>query len=150
MEALQGRSMPSEDTIRKFYNSFSGSNLELLDSFYHPQIRFEDPLEKVDGLEDLKGYFARVYRSITEINFDFQQFFTEDDTICAVWTMSYCTPALNRGQPIRLPGVSIFKLKEGKVIYHRDIFDTAAMLHRELPVLGRIIKLIEGRLRKRP
>jgi hypothetical protein len=62
------------------------------------------------------------------------------------WTMSYRHPRLKQGEPILVHGCSHLLWTDNKVFQHRDFFDAGALLYEHLPVMGRMIRWLKGRL----
>jgi hypothetical protein len=53
--------------IEKDFNDLRATNLEILDNFYDPQLKFIDPLGEINGRPAMKQYYANVYKSVKEI-----------------------------------------------------------------------------------
>ncbi len=63
------------------------------------------------------------------------------------WEMTVRHPKLNKGEAILVPGATLFKVDEQeKIIFHRDYFDAGVMLYEHIPLLGRLIKWVKGRI----
>ena len=105
---------------------------------YSQDIAFTDPLHEVQGLAQLRSYFAELYSNVSQLRFDFHGFdqVAEGEGYLR-WKMSFCHPRLANGQVIRVEGCSHLMWRD-KVYRHRDYFDAGAMLYEHLPVLGRV------------
>jgi hypothetical protein len=67
-----------------------------------------------------------------------------DTRKCVVnWTMEYKTPKINKGEAIRVDGVSLLTLHGDMIVFHRDYYDLGQMVYENVPLLGRIIKRIK-------
>jgi hypothetical protein len=137
------------DFLRQFAERFAGldaSNLDRLGELYSDDILFRDPLHEVHGLPAVRDYFAELYANISELRFDFYGFdqSTEGEGYLR-WTMSYRHPRLRGGELIRVEGCSHLRWRD-KVYQHRDYFDAGALLYEHLPILGRVIAWLKGRL----
>ncbi|MBY0452681.1 MAG: nuclear transport factor 2 family protein [Bdellovibrionaceae bacterium] len=133
--------------IKKMFNSLTKDNLEILDGFYAPNIDFTDPVGNVKGLENVKKYYAHVYKNVLSINFDFHQINDQGDLYFAKWTMTLQVAALNSGQPYDVEGLSVLQFNaKGLVESHRDYLDLGSMVYEHVPLLGRAIKLIKRNL----
>jgi hypothetical protein len=60
--------------------------------------------------------------------------------------MTYRHPRLKQGEPILVQGCSHLLWTDDKVFQHRDFFDAGALLYEHLPVMGRMIRWLKGRL----
>lgn len=130
------------------FASLNASNLDRLDTLYDEQALFCDPLHRVQGLQALKQYFAEMYANVSELRFDFiaMDQVAEDEGYLR-WTMHYRHPRLAAGRMISVEGCSHLRWNAaGKVVSHRDYFDAGALLYEHLPLLGRIIRWLKGRL----
>ncbi len=137
------------DFLRQFAERFAGldaSNLDRLGELYSDDILFRDPLHEVRGLPAVRGYFGELYANISELRFDFYGFDQSAEGEGYLrWTMSYRHPRLRGGELIRVEGCSHLRWRD-KVYQHRDYFDAGALLYEHLPILGRVIAWLKGRL----
>ncbi len=137
------------DFLRHFAERFAGldaSNLDRLRELYSDDILFRDPLHEVRGLPAVRGYFGELYANISELRFDFYGFDQSAEGEGYLrWTMSYRHPRLRGGELIRVEGCSHLRWRD-KVYQHRDYFDAGALLYEHLPILGRVIAWLKGRL----
>ncbi|MBB2494531.1 nuclear transport factor 2 family protein [Aquipseudomonas ullengensis] len=137
------------DFLRQFAERFAAldaGNLDQLGELYSDDILFRDPLHEVRGLPALRGYFGELYANIDQLHFDFHGYDQVSDGEGYLrWTMTYRHPRLAAGRPIRVDGCSHL-LWWDKVYQHRDYFDAGALLYEHLPVLGRVIAWLKGRL----
>ena len=135
--------------LRQFAQRFAQldkDNLQRLGELYTDDVRFTDPLHEVQGLGQLRGYFAELYANVSELRFDFHGFdqIAEGEGYLR-WVMSYRHPRLAGGRLIRVDGCSHLRWRD-KVYCHRDYFDAGAMLYEHLPILGRAIAWLKRRM----
>ncbi|MGY4533799.1 hypothetical protein ACVW0Y_002932 [Pseudomonas sp. TE3786] len=126
--------------------SLDANNLERLSELYSADVRFEDPLHEIHGLAALTRYFHELYANVQELHFQFYGF---DQLYPGAgylrWKMTYRHPRLNGGRQIEVDGCSHLLWRD-KVYAHRDYFDAGALLYEHLPLLGRLIRWLKGRL----
>lgn len=135
--------------LEKFINIYqllSIDNLSLLETLYHQNIRFQDPIHEINGFNDLSKYFNQLYQNVLSCQFDITQIFHQDNQAAIYWTMIYSHKQLNNGNPITVEGHSLIIGDDGKVIYHRDYIDLGQMLYEHIPVLGRLITWTKKRM----
>ncbi|MFZ3229809.1 MAG: nuclear transport factor 2 family protein [Pseudobdellovibrio sp.] len=133
-----------KDKIIKTFNSFDGTNLEHLNSFYSNEIIFEDPITKVIGLTNLKKYYAHAYKNVKSIRFDFSNIISDHLTYGASWEMHLCAKGLNQGNEFAVPGFTLLKFNDNELVSeHRDYFDLGAMVYEKLPIQGIIINTLK-------
>ncbi|VXB57207.1 Transcriptional regulator [Pseudomonas sp. 8AS] len=137
------------DFLRQFaerFASLDASNLDRLRELYSDDILFRDPLHEVHGLPAVRGYFGELYANVSGLRFDFYGFDQSAEGEGYLrWTMSYRHPRLRGGALIRVEGCSHLRWRD-KVYQHRDYFDAGALLYEHLPILGRVIAWLKGRL----
>ncbi|MCJ8168091.1 nuclear transport factor 2 family protein [Atopomonas sediminilitoris] len=126
-------------------------NLTPLRELYHNDLRFEDPLHQLSGLPALEDYCRQLYQSTQDIRWQFHSL----DQIAGNaqngrgylrWSLNFSHPSLKRGAPICVHGCSYLIWLDSKVTQHRDYFDAGALLYEHVPVLGRVIAWLKGRL----
>jgi hypothetical protein len=125
------------------YQTLSTDNLELLSIIYHQDITFIDPIHELKGFDNLYSYFKNLYENLSSCEFVINNIIEQDNQAAIYWTMSYQHPKLNKGNVVTVMGNSNIKGFEDKVIYHRDYLDLGSMLYEQLPVFGKLIKIIK-------
>lgn len=127
------------------YQQLSTDNLSLLQSIYHENVNFIDPIHEINGFDKLASYFEGLYQNVTSCQFTITHFIETETEAAIYWQMVYQHKQLNRGEKITVSGSSYLKSAEGKVIYHRDYVDLGEMLYQRIPFLGRLITWIKNR-----
>src|SRR5687768_1852401 len=103
-----------------------------LEQVYAPDIRFEDPFHRLDGLEALRRYFERLNSNLEVGRFRFGEELRSQDGAMLTWTAHL---ELRRGpkRPIVVDGVSHLRFTE-RVTFQRDYVDGGALVYEHLPV----------------
>lgn len=127
------------------YQSLNTENVHDICKIYDADIVFEDPIHKVDGLEDLLNYFDNLYQNLSFCEFTINDYFYRDDKAAIYWTMLFKHEQLNGGKQIEVIGHTHLRGNDDKVIYHRDYLDVGAMLYEHIPVLGSAVRFIKKR-----
>ncbi len=138
--------------LAEFIGTFQGlcrDNLDELDAVYSKELIFIDPIHRIDGLENLKTYFAGLYENLADIRFHVHDSFMNDDFAGIYWTMAFTHSRLNGGEPVEVEGHSRLGFDGNMVCFHQDYFDAAAMIYRQVPLLGGAIRYIDKRLTAR-
>lgn len=133
-------------SIQNFFNALNINTLLLIDSFYAPDVQFIDPMGEIRGREKVKAYYQKMYKDVTAIRFDFSDEIVQGNDHVVTWTMYVQAKNLNGGEPVSLPGISHIRFQNGLAAYHRDYFDMGVFVYEHIPVLGRLIRFIRGRL----
>ena len=134
-----------EQRIIDIFNSLRSDNTQILDDFYHPNLKFADPLGPIDGLDAMKNYYKNVYKNVKTIRFEFDHMTTQGNTVFTGWNMFLSAQGLNGGNEIRVIGASriTFDPSTDLVIDHRDYFDMGEFIYERVPVLGSIIRFVK-------
>ncbi|MEW6990989.1 nuclear transport factor 2 family protein [Colwelliaceae bacterium 6441] len=130
------------------YQTLSSENLVLLETIYHREITFIDPIHQVEGFDELYYYFENLYQNLSSCEFIIQDVMWQHSKASIYWKMTYVHPKLNKGRKVTVFGSSYIKGENDKVIYHRDYLDLGAMLYEQLPLFGRLIKWLKAKAGK--
>lgn len=127
-----------------FYNTFSAAWLPRLEELYAPNFVFSDPLHTIEGdFGAMRDYFKRVL-ALPLSKFTTEDLATGADGSYVRWTWTY---KLLKGSDVNTaPGVTHLRLVDGKIAFHRDLFDAASAVYEALPVLGSAIRLVKKRM----
>lgn len=129
------------------YNILTSKNLHLLKEIYRSDIRFVDPAHEINGLDDLAEYFSVLYENLSSIDFAFHDIVKNDSSAYLQWEMTFSHKKLSGGRPVVVNGTTFLQFDYDQMVYyHRDFFDLGVMLYERLPLLGRLVKIIKGRL----
>ena len=138
---------PLVDNFIELYQALNKNNLHLLGQVYGDDIIFTDPMHQISGLESLTQYFAKLYENVQHIQFEIKEVQQSDGQASLFWQMQYRHPKLNKGQLIRVDGMSQLKFND-KIYFHRDYFDLGQMLYEQVPFIGGFIRLLKMRAAK--
>lgn len=131
----------------QIYEALTKENCDSIQEIYHPDIVFEDPIHKTEGLTDLVAYLTDSYKNVHYCRFHITDTMEQDDQACVRWHMLLSHPALAKGKEIKVHGCSALRYQEDLIIYHRDYFDVGEMVYQNLPVLSTVIGMIRQRLK---
>ncbi|MGI9537455.1 MAG: nuclear transport factor 2 family protein [Desulfocapsaceae bacterium] len=129
------------------FNSLSSDNLHRLSEIYTDDIHFVDPAHEIQGLDNLRSYFEKLYANVSSVDFDFHEALRVGQSGYVQWIMNFSHPRLSGGHAIEVPGSSFLQFSDDdKVLHHRDYFDLGSMLYQHLPVIGGVVRAINRRL----
>ncbi|MFV3402715.1 MULTISPECIES: nuclear transport factor 2 family protein [Pseudomonas] len=135
--------------LQEFAERFArldAANLGVLEHLYSEDVTFRDPLHRIQGLPALSAYFKQLYANAQDIRYEFS---SADEVRPGQgylrWTLQFRHPRLARGQPIAVQGCSVLHWRE-RVHFHQDYFDAGALLYEHIPIMGRAIGWLKGRL----
>jgi hypothetical protein len=127
-----------------FTNMSADSVREQTALVYAPEAYLNDTLVGIDGADRIEAYFSHTMQDTRVLNVRFlDRAWTGID--CFVrWEMRVEHDALAGGEPVLSYGVTQFRFdREGRVLLHKDFWDSGTGLYEQLPVLGGIL----GRIR---
>lgn len=134
------------ESLKQFYARGAGAALDELDRLYTEDVEFRDPICRLHGRLALRRHLRHLYRQCPEINFDYRDQLIGENRACIHWFMRLRHPRLNGGELTEVPGMTRI-LYTDRIYYHEDYFDMGAMLYRNIPLLGTVIRHIDNRLR---
>lgn len=137
------------DFLQRFAHQFAAldkDSLGRLGDLYSDDVQFTDPLHRIQGLPQMRRYFAQLYANVNDLHFDFHGFDEAGPGNGYLrWTMSYSHPRLAKGGTIQVEGCSHLLWRD-KVYQHRDYFDAGALLYEHLPIMAQLISWLKRRL----
>ena len=128
-----------------YYKEFNQDSIAGLDRIYDQNAVFEDPIGKVEGLNDLKHHFSKMMSNVSYCRFSITDVVANAGQAFITWTMRFAHPKLNGHKEITVSGVSEIKFDE-RITYHRDYFDVGSMFYEQVPILKTIIQALKKRL----
>ena len=132
------------EDFRALFNKLDKGNLDKLADLYSEDIRFQDPLGTVNGLDELTQYFAGAYANVVDCRFEFGEAVVQGESAALPWVMHLRHKRIRKGREVQVQGISHLRIRDGRVYYHRDYFDAGEMLYENLPVIGGVIRWIMG------
>jgi steroid delta-isomerase-like uncharacterized protein len=122
-------------------NAWNSHDFAQVEPFYSPDYQGYDVAQATPqfGIEGIKAALTHYWEAFPDLHFSLQNSVCEDDSICLFWvaTGTHRGPILNipaTGRTVRVQGVALHRIREGKVIHCHYIWDTAGML-RDLGLL---------------
>jgi limonene-1,2-epoxide hydrolase len=106
------------------------ASIENLRAVYDADVSFEDPIQKVRGIEPFIALNRRLLGRAKELVFKVETAAGTDEEIFMTWTM-HCVPKL--GPKIHVDGVTHLRAKNGLVVTHRDYWDLGEMFASAIP-----------------
>ncbi|CAA6801069.1 MAG: Unknown protein [uncultured Sulfurovum sp.] len=113
--------------------------------FFDDYSRFEDPFQKVEGLEAIEHIFVDMYEKLHEPRFVVDEVICSKEVAYLKWQFIYAMNPKEETQTFT--GVSRVTFSTlGKVLTHTDYWDAAQHVYEKIPILGSIIRLIKRKL----
>jgi ketosteroid isomerase-like protein len=145
-EAAVPKSPKPRPSIPEFFNGVNKDTMDRLDTFYAPDVLFEDPVSEIRGVAGIRAYYARLYENLISIRFEFAKEVGEGDEVFAPWVMHLRHKAVAGGREIVVPGASHIRFKDGRAVFHRDYFDMGAFVYEHVPVIGAGVRYVKKKV----
>ncbi|MCA9664503.1 MAG: nuclear transport factor 2 family protein [Myxococcales bacterium] len=101
---------------------------------YHPDVVFQDPMQRIVGREAFLEMNRRALHAASEYRIDFDDVLESPTLLFASWRMVYKP---KRGPRLTIVGASRLVLRDGLVCDHRDYWDLLSSFASSTPVLAR-------------
>ena len=141
--------MKKKNNIENYIKLFENLNLENLNKFdelLDENIYFEDPFNKVNGIENFKKIFSKTIKNLEDVQFKVLNIISKNNIHIIKWEMIYF--AFNKNNSIF--GLSEVTVSENnKIVSHIDYWDSYNNFYTKIPFLGLIFKFVLSLVRKR-
>jgi len=130
--------------LAAWFEGMTPASLADIARYYADDAWFKDPFNEVRGVEPIRAVFARMFEQVDAPRFSIRQCVVEDAEAFLVWDMHFRFRGSRRPQCIH--GSSHIRLSgDGRVIYHRDYWDTGEELYAKIPGLGMVFRWLRRR-----
>ena len=130
----------------KLFESLNLENLNKFDKLLDENIYFEDPFNKVYGIENFKRIFFNTLNKLDNVEFKVLNIISKNNIYILKWEMIYF--AFNKKNSIvGLSEVTIGANK--KIVSHIDYWDSYNNFYTKIPIFGLIFKFFLSLVKKR-
>jgi len=143
----------AENTFARMAELFHDMSPEkvraLVPSIYASDAYMNDSLKVIVGAKTIEDYLAKGAKDSRRLSFDFADVVasTEGPDYYIRWDMTLDRKGVNGGEPLRVAGASHIRFDaSGRVILHRDFWDTGSGFYERLPLVGWLIGKVRARL----
>ena len=134
------------DNYIKIFESLNLENLNKFDELLDENIYFEDPFNKVNGIENFKRIFSNTLKKLDDVEFKVLNVISKNNIHIIKWEMIYL--AFNKSNSIS--GLSEVTISEkNKIVSHIDYWDSYNKFYTKIPFIGLIFKFVLRLVRKR-
>ena len=132
--------------LREFWETLTPESVERLERVYAQDACFRDPFNDVRGVEELKRVFRHMFATLDQPKFAILEVVANDFGAILIWDFTFRVKAWKPKIVRSIHGVSHLRFApEGRVIYHRDYWDAAGELYSQLPLIGRVVRMLEAK-----
>ena len=123
------------ETIRtlwsKTYNTQGKPDWSHIYPYYHPDIVFQDSIQRIEGIEEFKALCERLTERCQELRMDIHNIAKTDNVILMQWTM---TMMFKKFPSTPVYGSTALTLHEdGRIIAQRDYYDLWGDIFNGIP-----------------
>lgn len=119
----------------------------LVPQVYADDVWFHDTLKEVEGADDLAEYFRHSLGGAHSVTARILDVARSGDNVYIRWQMDIRFKKLADGKMTTSTGISHLRFNgDGKIVFHQDHWDSAAGFFQYVPVVGRLIGYVKGRL----
>ena len=134
------------ERLVQFFEAVSPHNLDRLSEFYHPQARFKDPFNEVQGIPAIQHIFAHMFVQLEQPRFVVTTQVLQGQQCFLTWEFLFGFKGFKTGQTQTILGATHLVLNEaGLITQHRDYWDAAEELYEKLPVVGGLMRWLKRR-----
>lgn len=134
------------DRLQQYFTAMSAASVrDLTATVYAPGAYLNDTLVGIDGAERIQAYFAHTVEKADQLTVEFLDRAPADADWFVRWRMTVVAGGLNDGKPVITYGVSQLRFDaDGRVLLHKDFWDSGTGLYEQLPVVGWIVRRVRA------
>jgi hypothetical protein len=119
----------------KTYNTQGKPDWSHIFPYYHPDIVFQDSIQKVEGIEQFQAMCNRLTKRCKSLRMDLSNIMQRENIISMEWVM---TMSFKKSPATPLYGVTRLTLGEdGRIIQQRDYYDLWGDIFNNIPYFKR-------------
>lgn len=134
------------DRLVAWFESLDPQGVNRIGEHYADEAFFKDPFNEVRGLAAIAHIYARMFEQVDAPRFAVSKRFEQGDEAMLIWDMHFRFKGGHEPQLIHGSTHLVFDA-QGKVVRHRDYWDTGEELYAKLPVLGGFMRWLRRRAR---
>ncbi len=127
----------TDQTLRvRLYDVFEamgpgrGDLVEKMRALYAPDVTFQDPMQKIHGIEAFLETNRKLVSRAKELHFDVEPPIGSDEELFMKWTMKFRGRI---GPEFTTDGVTHVRARDGRIFYHRDHWDLVGLSASAVP-----------------
>ncbi|WP_169570025.1 nuclear transport factor 2 family protein [Sneathiella limimaris] len=129
-----------------FFERISPASLSELEDFCDPNIIFQDPFNRIVGIETLKVLFQDMFDQSKSVHFSIISIYPDFESRRAILKWRFISETHKIGT-LDFEGLSEIRINDnGRVSEHIDYWDSGSHFYSKIPILGSLIRLIRKRL----
>jgi steroid Delta-isomerase len=136
---------PRVARVIDLFERLAPADLPRLAEVYHPQARFKDPFNDVQGVAEIQRIFGHMFSALESPRFVVRDAIVQGDQAFLTWDFTFRMRRLLRQPQCIHGGSHLHFAADGRVQVHRDYWDAAEELYEKLPLLGALMRWLKRR-----
>jgi ketosteroid isomerase-like protein len=134
------------DAYAEFYENLTAeAPKEEYALFFDDSSEFQDPFQKVQGLNAIHTIFVNMYKTLENPRFQVEEVICSDDVAYLRWKFVYALSKNSKEESFT--GVSrVVFTESAKVTSHIDYWDAAEHVYEKIPLLGSLLRFIKRKI----
>lgn len=134
--------------VAHWYEQLTPASLRDLERHYAPAARFKDPFNDVQGIPAIAGIFEHMFATLDAPRFRITEQVLQGDQAFLTWEFHFRFRGWDTRNTQCVRGATHLRFNaEGLIVLHRDYWDAAEELYEKLPIVGRLMRWLRGRMR---
>ena len=130
-----------------FYEALAPGDIARLPEIYAADAYFRDPFNDARGVAEIQRIFARMFDHLADCRFAIREKVVDQSAALLTWDFTFRMRRYKPDTVQTIHGASHLKFDaEGRIVYHRDYWDTAEELYAKLPLIGPVMRYLKRRL----
>ncbi len=130
-----------------FYEALAPGDIARLPEIYTADAYFRDPFNDTRGVAEIQRIFARMFDHLADCRFAIREKVVDQSAALLTWDFTFRMRGYKPDTVQTIHGASHLKFDaEGRIVYHRDYWDTAEELYAKLPLIGPVMRYLKRRL----
>jgi steroid Delta-isomerase len=131
------------DRLARWYAELSPASLATIGDVYAPEAAFQDPFNRVEGVDRIAAIFRDMFESVEAPHFVVLDILESGPAAVLTWDFHFAW----RGRPFEVHGATLVRFgDDGRVVLHRDYWDAAGELYEKLPLVGPLMRWLRSRM----
>lgn len=132
--------------VQRYFDGMTADSVrEQTAAVYAPTAYLNDTLVGIEGADRIAAYFGHTMQQASLLKVEFMDRAPAGTDWYVRWRMTTRADGLNGGQDVVTYGVTQFRFDaDGRVLIHKDFWDSGTGLHEQLPGVGGIVRRVRG------
>lgn len=133
--------MTDLEPLIHWFEHLNPASLDQVQRFYAADAEFKDPFNQVRGTQAIEHIFRHMFAQVAEPRFVVGSRFRGDDGVMLLWDFHFRSRPPLPATAMTARGSTHLRFDAaGKILLHRDYWDTAEELYAKLPLLGALVR----------